>query len=269
MARKALSLARFNNKLAYGSWQQSLHHFANKLSFNAQTPICFNLTTPSLAEPVHQYLPSGTNTYDLSQPTTFEIPPLGFLTGQGPNSGGYEPWNQWRNSNDILNGKYKLLTQKLAFHFEAGSSSTSCRLRIDFVKPRYNRVIRYSNPSVPAQGENHLLPDSLGGFVNMLEGNMINPLYWRTVKTVFKTIAPGDDLTTSKIQKTVFFRLNKVINPITTASTTTYPSSKISLNNQIWCIISTDYRGGSTGLGQPTVNVYRHTTWRDAQGHAA
>jgi hypothetical protein len=270
MASKALAVGRRAISMSYGSWQQSLHHMNQNVGFNAFTPICFNLTTPTVGEPVHQYLPNGVGIgYDTAQVTTFETPPLSQLTGAGPTTsgGGYEPWNQWKNSEDILNGKYKLLTEKLVFHFQI-STSSSCRIRIDFVKPKFNRVLRYTQPLLAAQGDNHLLPDSLGSFVNMLDGNMVNPLYWKTVKTVFKTIAPGDDLTTSKTQKTCFFKINKVINPITTTSTAIFPSAKISLNNQLWCIISTDYRGGTT-LGQPSVNVWRHSTWRDAQGHAA
>lgn len=267
VANRSLALAQRAITMSYGQWQQSLHHWEENVTLNAFTPICFNLTTPTVGEPVHQYLPSGPGTYNIDQITTFQVPPLGQLTGEGPSGGGYEPWNQWRNSSDVLNGKYKLLTTKLCFHIQA-PTSTSCRIRIDFVKPRYNRQLRFTQPLIASQGDNHLLPDSLGSFVNLLDVNMINPLYWRTIKTVYKTIAPANNLTTTKTQKSVFFRLNKVINPITTTATSIFPSAKVSLNNQIWCIVSTDFRGGSTS-GQPSVNVTRHTTWRDAQGHAA
>lgn len=271
LASKALSLARLNNKLAYGSFQSCLQHFAADVNLNAWTPICFNLTTPTVGEPVHQYLPNGVgNGYDIATATTFAHPSLTQMTGNGPSgSGGYEPWNQWRYANDdVLNGKYKLLTQKLEFHFGVNSSSTNCRIRIDFVKPKYNRMLRLTQPGGIQVGDAHLLPDSIGSFVNIVgPDNMINPMYWKTVKTVFKTLNSENNTTAPQTQKSVFFRHNKVINPISAASNV-FPSAKISLPNQLWCIISTDFRGGST-VGQPFVNVKRHITWRDGQGHAA
>lgn len=272
VARKALSLARFNNKLAYGAFQTSLQHFSANVNLNAQTPLCFNITTPTVGEPVHQYLPNGVgNGYDISTVTSFAHPSLTQITGQGPTgSGGYEPWSQWRYSNDdVLNGKYKLLTQKLEFHFGVSSTSTNCRIRIDFVKPKYNRMLRYTQTGVgQAPGDNHLLPDSLGSFVNLVgPDNMINPMYWDIQKTVYHTLNTENNTTAPKTQKSVFFRHNKVINPIDAAASV-FPSAKISMTNQLWCIVSTDFRGGST-TGQPFVSVKRYVTWRDGQGHAA
>lgn len=271
MARRSLAVARRAISMSYGSWQSSLQHFSDNVNLNAWTPICFNLTTPTVGEPVHQYLPNGVgNGYDVATVTTFAHPSLTQLTGNGPSgSGGYEPWNQWRYTNDdVLNGKYKLLTQKLEFHFGVNSTSTNCRIRIDFVKPKYNRLLRFTQPGGTQVGDQHLLPDSIGSFVNTVgPNNMINPLYWKVVKTVFKTLNTENSSTAPLTQKSVFFRHNKVINPIT-AATNVYPSAKISLNNQLWCVISTDFRGGST-TGAPFVNVKRYTTWRDGQGHAA
>lgn len=270
VASRALRLAKWNNKLAWGKWQCNLQHFANGFRpFNAWTPICFNLTTPTESQYIYQYLPSGVGTYETQTPDQFMHPNLEQLTGQGPAGGGYEPWNQWADCNDdVLSGKYKLLTQKLEFHFQ--KLDGGCRVRIDFIKPKMNRVLRvYTNAA--GNGENHMLPDSLGSFISLMTTeNMINPVYWKTVrKPIFLTIAPGNDLSTTEIQKSVNFVHNQVINPITTAASANIPAhGKISVNNQLWCVISTDARGGITS-GQPSVSVKRYVTWRDNQGHAA
>jgi len=111
VARRALSLARHNNQLAYGSWQSNLHHFQAPVYLNALTPVCFNLTTPTLTEPVFQYLPSGPTAYETQVAQNFGQPSITQLTGPGPTGLGNPAWNQWADCNDdVLNGKYKLLT---------------------------------------------------------------------------------------------------------------------------------------------------------------
>lgn len=268
VARKAYSLARWNNKLAWGKFQCGLQHMRNgPYPLNAFSPICFNMTTPSSGEPVWQNSPSGPSGYEPTQITTFVHPALVDLTGPGPGGSGAEQFNSWSDCNDdVLSGQYKLLKQKLVFDFTINAAN-GCRIRIDFVQPKYKRLLRVYNATTPANGENHMLPDSLGSFCNILTAdNMINPMYWRCVrKPVFMTIAPGQDLTTTRVQKTVHFTHNKVINPI---SSNTIPSANISLLNQLWCVISTDFRGGATS-GSPNVQVMRYVTWRDNQGHAA
>ena len=268
-ARRALALAKWNNKIAWGKFQCGLQHFHDGLMpFDSLRPICFNMTTPANGEPVWQYAPSGPTGYEVTQVTTFAHPNLTQLTGPGTTGTGDQQHNAWSDCNDdVLSGQYKLLNQKLEFHFQI-TSSNAARIRIDFVRPKLRRLLRVYNPANVQQGENHMLPDSLGAFSSiMTANNMINPLYYQTVrKPVFLTIAPGNNLTTTSIQKTLHFTHNKVINPIVTNSIV--QSSKISLVNQLWCVISTDMRGGTTS-GAPSVTVKRYVTWRDNQGHAA
>lgn len=265
VARRALSLARYNNKLAYGSYQTNLQCFSvSHLSVNELKPVCFNITTPFYREPIFQYLPSGPTSYEAQQAATWTRPTLGQLTGPGTTGSGEDAWNQWGDCNDdVLNGKYKLLSQKFEFHFWV---SQAAKFRIDFVAPR--RITRVTAPAT-GTGHNQMMPDCLGSFSRIMgQNNMINPLYWKHVrKPLFLTVAPANDLSTPHSQKTVYFKHNLVVNPITNTSTT-YPSAKIPVHQQVWCVISTDFSETPT-TGLPQVAMKRHVSWRDGAGHAS
>lgn len=265
VASRALRLARRNRQLAHGNWQCNLQNFRNHLSLSDVTPVAFHLTTPANLENVYQFLPDATSPigYSVQTPTHFEVPSLSQITG----GTGFEPWSQYASCNDdAINGKYLLLTSKLTFQLTARETS-AYRVRIDFVKPRWNRILRnLVTATTPQSGEIHQLPDSLGSFVNTFGVNMINPMYFKFFrKSVYMRIAPGVDLTTTSVQKTVFIRHNKVLNPID-AEPDLAPYTKISLNNQLWCIVTTDCPGGQDA---PLLRVRRFVTWRDMQGHAA
>lgn len=230
--------------------------------------------TPVVNEPVYQYLPDPSTpaNYTLQTPTEFLHPSITQLTGAGPTGTGFEPWSQWSSCNDdTINGKYKLLSSKLTFRFQIRDdqqNKADARIRIDFVKPKWNRLFRVLTNATPQDGENHMLPDSLGSFTGLLgPNNQINPMYWKYVrKPVYMRVAPGNNLTTDQIQKTIRMTHNDVLNPLDQVPDYA-PYTKIAVNKQVWCVISCDT--DSSSMIKPECQVTRVVSWRDMRGHAA
>ena len=276
MATKALALARRNSTKLYGRYQVNLQHWRGGITFNEKTPICFHMMTPAVQEPVFRYQPTTANPayYEVGVPVSWAYPSLTQLTGAGPAGAGFLPWSQWSSANDdfINQGKYLLMYTKLTFRiaFKGGNG----RFRIDFVKPKWNRILREIQTSNAQNGENHQLPDALGSFTSLLgPSNEINPMYFRKVrKPIYMRCAPDNNLTTPEIQKTVYIKHNKVLNPIEVADTGIYPYAKISVTNQVWCIISTDVEAPTAqtpNVPQPEIVCTRIVGWRDLSGSAA
>lgn len=270
VASKAMRLAKANSTRLYGRFQINLQHFRGGIGFDEKSPVCFHMMTPAVNEPVYQYLPDPATpaNYTLQTPTEFLHPSLVQLTGAGPAAQGFLPWSQWSSANDdAINGKYKLLNTKLTFRVNLrGTNST--RIRIDFVKPKWNRIFRELTTVNPQNGENHMLPDSLGSFTGLLgPNNQINPMYWKYCrKPLFMHCAPGNNLTTDTIQKTIRIKHMTVLNPAEQAGSFA-PYTTISVNKQMWCVVSCDTDAGSTI--KPELVVTRVVTWRDERGHAA
>ena len=270
LAKRAYTLAKRNRVSLYGSYQQNLQHFRQGLTFDAASPVCFHIMTPSVNEPVYQFLPvAGSTAYTVQTPTEFLHPSLLQLTGAYGGTGD-EAYSQWTQANDdAINGKYRLLTSKYTFRVKMRNApGAECRIRIDFVKPNWNRIFRVLYGAGATVEENKFLPDCLGSFNSLLgPNNEINFMYFKqTRKPIYMRCAPGNNLTTAEIQKTVFMRHNKVLNPVDDEPAFA-PYTKISIKNQEWCIVSTDSE--TTSQVKPEVNVTRIVAWRDMRGHAA
>ena len=288
VAKKALSLARYNNKLAYGNYQTNLQIFRRPLKITADTPACFNMTTPKQGESVFQFLadpqaPGVPLTFSSQTATQFQVPSLEQLTG-GPGTGGNDTFNLWKDANDDnLNGKYKLLTTHLQFTIKSvPTQSQTIRYRIDFVRPRWNRNIRTVPTGTNVISHNNQLPGVLGSFNNILDySNKVNPMYWTQChKPVFFTVRLGNLTQTAVgatsnpsnnvVQKTIKITHNEVINPIDIGTALQdQPFRAISQFKQMWCIISSDALYSNSPSQVPDVYVNRITSWRDKVGHAA
>lgn len=271
VASKALALAKRNNKLAYGSYQIQLQHTARPFTLTNSQPCCFNMTTPFNTQPVYQFKFNGsTGQYQVDPITQLEHPNLVQLTG----GLGEQGRNFWRDCNDDrLNGKYKLLWTKLEIRLSARTAEQKlvpCRLRIDFIKPKWNRTMQQAE-STTGTIRNLQLPSALGSFGRiMTDSNHINPMYWNRVgKPCFLNIHPGvNDTNLDYVVKTCFFRQNMVINPKYQGSG--YEAyENIPLNKQIWAVISTDIESLTPEDNLPNVTIKRIFAWRDGAGHAA
>lgn len=271
VASKALALAKRNNKLAYGSYQIQLQHTERTFKLTNAQPCCFMMTTPFNTQPIYQFkFNTGSGQYEVNPVTNLAHPSLVQLTG----GLGEQGRNYWRDCNDDkLNGKYKLLWTKLEIRLSARSEDQKkipCRLRVDFVKPKWNRVMQQAESSTGTQ-RNLQLPASLGSFGRiMTDSNHINPMYWNRVgKPCFLNIHAGvNETNLDYVVKTCFFKQNMVINPKYQGSG--YEAyENVPLNKQIWAVISTDIENLTPDDNLPDVSIKRIFAWRDGAGHAA
>lgn len=199
------------------------------------------------------------------------------LTGGNalPGFPGLDQHNMWKQANnDSITGKYKLLSQTLTFVFE-GSTSSSCKIGIYFVKPNPRRMFRVLTNTTAADGVNFMLPDSLGSFNNLLgDYNSINPMYFKqTRKPMFFRLAPSDNLSTQEVRRTITLTHNKVLNihPISQDGMTPNAAGyqQISLLNQEWVVICTDCDDTVAVANQPKLKIKRIARWRDLDGSAS
>ena len=284
MARKALNLAKFNSKLARGSYQTNLHYMTRGVHIKLTAPMCFHVPTPRQKENVYQFLQIGTTTpptYAATAVSQFDVPTVQQLTTGDASSAGMPEHNFWAESNDDkLNGKYYLQTINYTF---TGTSvpgqKTAVRYRVDFVTPNKGAQFRAVAGSLPLgiDQSNYKLPDSLGSF-NALLGhiNRVNPMYWTFVrKPLYFTLAPYDNAVPEAqtiqrmVQKHVKLVINKTYNPRDVGTTAAdQGSAYLSLpdNQQIWCIVSSDANGDDSVV--PQIFVTRQFSWRDRVGHA-
>lgn len=282
VANKALKIAKYNSKLARGSYQTNLHFSRTSLAITAGTPACFHLVTPTNTEQIWQFLPVGAGPTYAPQPVTlFQKPTLAQLTG----GTGNDAHNLWDDANDdVLNGKYYLQTMNLSFSATSLPEQPQVvRFRIDFVRLRDRRNFRQVTASGTAiDGQNTMLPDCLGAFNGILNvANRVNPMYFEFVrKPVFFNVGPQRvvnisgtlSATSMTVQKHVKMNINTVYNPRDVGNAATDDQKSylsIPNNQQVWCIISTDCRDGSDPSQVPQISVTRQFSWRDRAGHAA
>lgn len=284
MARKALNLARFNSKLARGSYQTNLHYMNRGVHVKSDNPMCFHVPTPRQKENIYQFLQVGTTTppvYAATVVAQFEVPTVQQLTTGDPTSAGMPEHNFWAESNDDkLNGKYYLQTINYSFTVSSvAGQNKAIRYRVDFVTPNRGAQFRAVAGSLPLgiDQSNYKLPDTLGSFNGILgHVNRINPMYWSFArKPCFFTVAPHENAvpeaqTIAKtVQKHVKLNVNKTFNPRDVGTTAAdQGSAYLSLpdNQQVWCVISSDASGDDSIV--PTVFVTRQFSWRDRAGHA-
>lgn len=285
VAKQALALAQYNNKLARGSYQTNLHKQRIPLKVSIGEPICFHVPTPRQNESIFQFLPVGGGpTYAAQAVSAFVTPSLSELTGGAGNA----LHNMWDDANDdVFNGKYFLQTINYTFTVTSTSNQPqNIRYRIDFVKPRLARNFR-SIPSgaTSADARNFRLPDALGSFNGILgPNNRVNPMYWTQVrKPIYFNVnlgrvhgqSTGNPLVPSvtTVQKHVKMYINKVYNPRDIGTNAQDQNSAyLSLpdNQHIWCVVSNDFEIGNTQEGdRPDLRVTRQFSWRDRAGHAA
>lgn len=285
LAKKAYSLAKYNNKMARGSYQTNLHKTRQAVVVSIGQPMAFHVPTPRQNETIWQFSPVGGGpAYAAQAVSQFVKPSLAELTG----GQGTPQHNMWDDANDdVFNGKYFL--QTINYTFTVSSKSTqpqNIRYRIDFVKPRMQRNFRsIPGGSTAADARNFRLPDALGSFNGLIGAvNRVNPMYWQQVrKPVYFTVplgrvtqSGGGSLlkpSTTTYQKHVKLNINKVYNPRDIGTTTQDENSaylSIPDNQHIWCIVSSDFElGPSDEAGRPDVLVTRQFSWRDRAGHAA
>jgi len=283
-AKKALALAQYNSKIARGSYQTNLHKQNAPLKVSLFQPVAFHVPTPRDGEAIWQFQPVGGGAYGAVAATTFTKPTLSDLTG----GTGTAVHNMWADANDdVFNGKYMLQTINYTFTvYSTATQPRNIRYRVDFVKPRPERVFRsIPGGSTAAEARNFRLPDALGSWNGILgQNNRVNPMYWTQVRKPYffnvnlgrVTKASGSSIlqpSTSCIQKHIKLTVNKVYNPrdIGTAAQDA-ANAYLSLpdNQHIWCIISNDLDiNGTTEADQPNLYVTRQFSWRDRAGHAA
>ena len=280
IARNALSLARYNNKLARGSYQQNLHVSRSGIHVKAGTPMGFHVPTPRQGEVIWQfYLTGGVGPGSTTQPiSSFVLPTLQQLTG----GTGDVKFNMWDEANaDQLNGKYFLNSINYTFTVKALTAQPqSIRYRVDFVRPK--RSFRVMSAALGANAQNFFMPDCLGAFNGLLEPyNRVNPMYWEFVrKPAYFTVHPKelyDSAGTLQpqvcvVQKHIKIRINKVYNPRDVGTAEQDNSSaylSIPEYQHLWCIVSSDADSRLTDPQVPEVWVTRQFSWRDRVGHAA
>lgn len=283
LAKKAYSLAVYNNKIARGSYQTNLHKQRAPVKVSIGEPMAFHVPTPRQNETIFQFAPVGGGPgYAAQAVSSFVTPSLSDLTG----GQGTPQHNMWQDANDdTLNGKYFL--QTINYTFTVTSTTTQAqniRFRVDFVKPRLGRLFR----SVPgsqttADARIFRLPDALGSFNGLLgPNNRVNPMYWTFVrKPVYFNVnlgrlhstSGGNVPSTYTVQKHIKMNINKLYNPRDVGTTTQDNNSaylSIPDNQHIWCIVSNDYEIGTSAVAdRPEVLVTRQFSWRDRAGHAA
>ena len=285
VAKKALALAQYNNKIARGSYQTNLHKQRVPIKVSIGEPMCFHVPTPRQNERIWQFLPVGGGpAYAAQAVSSFVKPSLADLTGgQGTATN-----NMWADANDdVFNGKYFLQTINYTFTVTSTSNQPqNIRYRVDFVKPRIERNFRSIPGGSPsAETRNFRLPDALGSFNGILgPNNRVNPMYWTQVrKPVYFNVnlgrvhgqSTGSPLVPSvtTVQKHIKMYINKVYNPRDIGTTTQDENSAyLSLpdNQHIWCIVSNDFQAGTTpDADKPEILVTRQFSWRDRAGHAA
>lgn len=277
VANKALALAKKNNKLAYGSYQIQLQHTFRSLQVTRDTPICFNLTTPIDDQPIFQWLPSVAGPYTVQTVSSFSHPNLQQMTGG--NSGGSQDRNFWLDCNDDrFNGKYKLLNSNYEFRLRADTEAqknytSGTKVRIDFYKPKWNRVMKYDIGSGGVNTRVLQLPDALGSFNGLMaDYNAVNPMYWNKIgKSHYITLDTHNDRTTADVITKVWMKHNLVMNPKTENPSNEFePNANIPINKQLWCVISSDNIRDENNLNQlPVLTIKRIVSWRDGVGHAA
>lgn len=288
MARKAYSLALYNQKVARGSYQTNLQLTSRQLVVTGFTPALFHVVTPTSTEKIWQFLPvsAGSPTYAAQAVSSFEKPSLAQLTNAGGGQG-VDGWNQWADANDdVLNGKYYLQTINYTFTVTTNAAMPQAvRYRIDFVKPNTKRGFRAiaAGQMVGLNARNLRLPDCLGSFNGLLfENNRVNPMYFNFVrKPVYFTVRPQQlhdqagtlTATSSVVQKHIKLKINQVYNPRdlgTTAIDKANSYLSIPEARQMWCVISSDAPGNMNDpTNAPIMAVTRQFSWRDRAGHAA
>lgn len=285
LAKKAYTLAKYNNKMARGSYQTNLHKQRVPLKVSIGEPMCFHVVTPRQNESIFQFLPVGGGpAYAAQAVSAFVKPSVADLTG----GAGSAIHNMWEDANDdVFNGKYFLQTINYTFTVTSTSNQAqNIRFRVDFVKPRPERNFRaIPGGATSANARNFRLPDALGSFNGLLgPNNRVNPMYWTFVrKPVYFNVnlgrlhaqSGGNPLVPSTItvQKHIKININKVFNPRDLGTTTQDENSAyLSLpdNQHMWCIVSNDYELGTSLEGdRPEIRVTRQFSWRDRAGHAA
>lgn len=292
VAKKALSLAKYNNKLAYGSYQNNFQISRRALKITGNTPACLHMVTPVQGEVVFQFLPDPQApgvplTYSAQQATTMIIPTLEQASG-GPGTGGDVKHNLWKDANDDnINGKYKLLTTALTITVKTNKQlKHNVRYRVDFVKPRWNRMMSqiFSGANVEPLQSN--LPLVLGSFNNLLDyTNRVNPMYFTQCapSAYFDVKVPRSangattgttewDPTPMVFQKHIKIKHYEVFNPVDLGTAlANQPYNGVSQNKRMWCIISSDHPDVNTAdiPGIPEVYISRLVSWRDKIGHSA
>lgn len=285
LAKKAYSLAVYNNKIARGSYQTNLHKQRIPIKVSIGEPMCFHVPTPRQNESIFQFLPVGGGpAYAAQAVSAFVTPSLSELTG----GAGSAIHNMWADANDdVFNGKYYLQTINYTFTVTSTSNQPqNIRYRIDFVKPRAERNFRaIPSGATSADARNFRLPDALGSFNGILgPNNRVNPMYWTQVrKPIYFNVnlgrvhgqSTGNPLVPSvtTVQKHVKMYVNKVYNPRdigTNAQDQNSAYLSIPDNQHIWCVVSNDFEIGGTQEGdRPDLRVTRQFSWRDRAGHAA
>jgi len=285
LAKKAYTLATYNNKMARGSYQTNLHRQRVPIKVSIGEPMAFHVPTPRQNETIWQFLPVGGGpAYAAQAVSQFVKPSLSDLTG----GAGTAQHNMWADANDdVFNGKYYLQTINYTFTVKSTTNQPqNIRYRVDFVKPRSERNFRsIPGGSTAAEARNFRLPDALGSFNGILgPNNRVNPMYWTQVrKPVFFNVNLGRVTQTASstvlrpstitVQKHIKMYVNKVYNPRDIGTTTQDENSaylSIPDNQHIWCIVSNDFDIGTTLEGdRPDLVVTRQFSWRDRAGHAA
>lgn len=285
LAKKAYSLAKYNNKLTRGSYQTNLHKQRNPIKVSMFQPVAFHVPTPRQNEFIWQFSPVGGGpAYAAQSVTQFVKPSLADLTG----GQGTAQHNMWADANDdVFNGKYYLQTMNYTFTvYSTPTQPRNIRYRIDFVKPRLRREFRsVPGGSTAADARNFRLPDALGSWNGILgQNNRVNPMYWQQVRKPYffnvnlgrVTKTAGSSIlqpSTWAVQKHIKLNINKVYNPRDLGTTEQDEGSaylSIPDNQHIWCIISNDLDiNGTSEADQPNLYVTRQFSWRDRAGHAA
>lgn len=283
VARRALALAETNQKVARGSYQTNLHtsRITEGVKITAATPFAFHVPTPRVNEAMWQFLPVGGGPgYAATAVDFFVKPTLAMLTG----GTGTEAHNMWSDANDdTFNGKFFLNSINYTFTVKAKQTQRQAvRYRIDFVKPKMQRLFRSVVPTATLSAQNLRLPDCLGAFNGLLYGaNRVNPMYFSFVrKPVYFTVRPSElynangslEPQETVVQKHVKITLNKLYNPRdvgTTAADENNAYLSIPDNQHIWCIVSTDAANTMPADQLPALFMTRQFSWRDRAGHAA
>ena len=277
-------MARYNLKVARGTYQTNLMVTRHPITPSVFKPRCFHVVTPRENERVYKFDQlTGSQQSATQTETIFMYPTVPQLTG----GLGSDSFDMWADCNDdTLNGKYYLQTMNLTFTVVPPADlQQAVRYRIDFVMPNRRRVLRSipapAGPQVTLEQRNYNLPDCLGAFNGLLsERNRVNPMYWNFVrKPVYFTVKPQDphsgatagtlDGTFQTVQKHIKLKINKLFNPRdvgTADDNQAYGYLGIQQSQQMWCVISTDAK--ETGP-LPQVFITRQFSWRDRIGHAA
>lgn len=283
VARRALNLAKANHRIARGSYQTNLHTSRTTVGvrIRSSTPFCFHVPTPRQNENMWQFLQVGQGPgYAPTVVDNFIKPSVAQITG----GAGTAVHNMWDDANDdVFNGKYYLNSINYTFTVKTKQQQPQAvRYRIDFVKPKMQRLFRAVVGSAALTGINFRLPDALGSFNGLLgSANRVNPMYWTFVrKPVYFTVRPSDLFNANGslepqdrvYQKHIKITLNKVYNPRdvgTTAADEGQAYLSIPDNQQIWCIVSTDCDPRTDVEAVPSLFMTRQFSWRDRAGHAA